>query len=270
MKIISASKNKSLRSNLKKVYEYRHLIIVFAARHIKSKYAQTFLGVLWTALQPLTALLIFTLFFGKLIKVDTGGIPYPLFAFCGMISWYYFIFLVENGAESLKDAANLIRKMYFPKLILPLSKTLAGLVDFSISTLLLVIMMLILKHPFTWHIVGLPIFIILNMLTGLSIGIWLSVLSVRYSDLKIFIPYIITFGIWLTPVFYPQSLIPKDYFIFIYMNPMAAVIAGYRWAILGAPAPSLNYAFSFIPVIIVFIGGLFYFNKIEKKIVDII
>lgn len=270
MKRISATQKRTLWIYLKKVYEYRQLIVVFAARHIKSKYAQTFLGVMWSVLQPLAALLIFTLFFGKLIKVDTGGIPYPLFAFCGLISWYYFMFLVETGSESLKTAESLVQKMYFPKLVLPLSKTLAGLIDFSISIILLIIMMIILQQPFNWHIIYLPLFIILNMVTGLSIGIWLSVLSIRYSDLRVFIPYIITFGIWLTPVFYPGSLIPKDYFFFMYMNPMAAVIAGYRWTILGAEAPSVYYGLSFIPVVIVFIGGLFYFNRIENKIVDIL
>jgi len=270
MKRISASQKRTLWAYLKKVYEYRQLIVVFASRHIKSKYAQTFLGVMWSVLQPLTALLIFTLFFGKIIRLDTHGIPFPLFVFSGLISWYYFMFLVDTGSESLKTAESLIQKMYFPKLVLPLSKTLAGLIDFSISAVLLVIMMLIMGHPFNWHIVFLPGFIFLNMITGLSVGIWLSVLSIRYSDLRVFIPYIITFGIWLTPVFYPGSIIPKDYFFLMYMNPMAAVISGYRWAILGAETPSVYYALSFIPVFIVFVGGLFYFNKIENKIVDIL
>ncbi len=270
MKIISSSDKKSFFANLWKVYQYRQLIVVFAARHIKSKYAQTFMGVLWSIFQPLTALLIFTLFFGKIIKLDSGSIPYSLFVFSGMISWYYFTFLVENGAESLKDAQSIIRKLYFPKLLLPLSKAIAGLVDFVISLLILIVLMLIFGFYPGINILFLPIFILLNMITGLSIGIWLSVLSIRYVDMKIFIPYIISFGIWLTPVFYPPKIIPNDYNFLIYMNPMAAVIAGYRWSILGDVIPSIYYAFSAIPVMVLFISGLIYFNKIEHKIVDIL
>lgn len=270
MRTISSSDKKSLFANLWKVYQYRQLIVVFAARHIKSKYAQTFMGVLWSIFQPLTALVIFTFFFKTIIKLDTGVIPYSLFVFCGMISWYYFTFLVENGAESLKDAQSIIRKLYFPKLLLPLSKALAGLVDFAISLIILLVLMLILGFYPGINIIFLPIFILLNMITGLSIGIWLSVLSIRYVDMKIFIPYIISFGIWLTPVFYPPKIILNEFNFLIFMNPMAAVIAGYRWAILGDAIPSVYYAVSFIPVIILFVSGLMYFNKIEHKIVDIL
>ena len=187
-----------------------------------------------------------------------------------MIAWYYFTFLVSSTGTVLMNSQEVIKKIYFPKLILPFSKIFVGLVDLIISLILLLILMIIVGFTPPINLVFLPLFVILNIITGMSIGIWLCALTVRYRDFHHFIPYLVSFSIWLTPVFYPGSIIPPDYFYYIYINPMAGVIAGYRWCLLGDVLPSVKYIIGAIPVIFLFITGLYYFNRIEGRIVDII
>jgi|AntAceMinimDraft_17_1070374.scaffolds.fasta_scaffold08154_1 lipopolysaccharide transport system permease protein len=269
-KNIVSDRHNNIKSNFKSIYKYRSLIYTFALRDIKLQYAQTLLGIVWSIIKPLTGLLIFTLFFDKLLKIDTGDIPYPLFAFIGIISWYYFSYLIQQGGTSVMQEQNLIKKIYFPKLILPISKALAGLVEFSISLILLFVMMLLWGYIPSFRIVFFPVFIILNIIAGLSIGIWLSALTVRYRDFHHIIPYLVSFGIFITPVFYPTTLIPQQYHFLIYLNPMAGVIEGFRWTLLREAAPSLWFLISFIPMILLFFSGLYYFTKIEGKMADII
>lgn len=238
-----------------------------AIRDIKVQYAQTALGFLWSVIQPLTSLLIWTFFFDKLIDVDTGAIPYPLFAFTGMIGWYFFSHIFNHAGTSLVNSQDLIRKIYFPRIILPLSKVLVGMVEFSISLTLLFIMMLIMGVPPTINVLFLPFFILFNIITGLSFGIWLSALTIRYRDFQHIIPYLINLGIWLTPVFYPSTIIPKEYNFVLYINPMSAVIAGYRWCLFGGEL-SANYLYGFIPVVILLVTGFIYFRKSEATIAD--
>jgi len=268
-RVIEAGKTK-LGLDLKRVYAYRSMLFNLAYRDLKVQYSQTFLGLLWSVIQPLTGLAIFTVFFDRLLEVDTGGIAYPLFAFSGMTAWYFFTYIVNHTGTSLVNAQHLIKKVYFPRLIVPFSKVLVGAVEFTISLALLLIMMLALGVLPDWRVLALPAFIALNILTGLSIGIWLAALTVRYRDFHHIIPYLINFGIWLTPVFYPATLIPERYHFLIYFNPMAGVIAGFRWSLLGDALPAAWFLASFIPVLLLFVGGLFYFKKIERKIVDII
>lgn len=268
-KIIS-SRKKTLHLDLRKLFSYRALIYVFASRDLKVQYSQTFLGILWSLIQPLTGLLIFTFFFSYVVKVDTGGIPYPLFAFSGMISWYFFSSLMAQSGTSLMQSQYLIRKIYFPKLVLPISKSLTCFAEFGISFLLLLVIMLITGYYPTINILALPLFILFNLLTGLAVGLWLSALTIRYRDFYHIIPYIINFGIWLTPVFYPVTMIPEKIKFLIYFNPMAGVISGFRWSLLGGEPPSVYYLFSFAIVIFIFITGLFYFRKMETKIADLV
>jgi len=270
-KKIITSKKHGIFANIIRLYKFRRLIIIFAKRDIKVQYAQTFLGLLSSVLQPLTALVVFTFFFDKLIHLREQfniTTPYPLFAFTGMIPWYYFTMLIGNAGTSLSQSEHLIKKIFFPKLVLPLSKVLVGLVELGISMIFLIILLVAYQYEPTINLLYLPIFIILNIITGLSVGIWLSALTIRYRDFHHFIPYLISFGIWLTPVFYPGTIFPADKTYLIYINPMAGVIAGYRWSILGENLPVVEYLVGFIPVIILFITGLFYFRKVENKVVD--
>lgn len=268
-RIITAS-DTGLWEYVKKVWRYKKLIITFAKRDLKIQYAQTFLGILWSAIQPLTGLLIFTFFFGKIISLDTKDIPYPLFAFSGIMAWYFFTYMVGQGGQSLVHSQDLIKKIFFPKLILPLSKVLVGLVEFAISIALLVILMLILGGLPGPEVIFFPVFILLNVIVGLAVAIWLSALTLRYRDLQHLIPYLVNFGIWVTPVFYPTTLLPKDYQYLLYFNPMAGVIAGFRWTLLNGEKPDIAYLYSFVPVIFLFIAGLLYFQKVESKTADIV
>lgn len=259
-----------LQQYLKQIYKHRHLIVTFFKRDIKVKYAQTLIGIAWVIAQPLTGLLIFTFFFDKLIQVDTGNVPYPLFAFSGMVAWYFFSFIFNEGAMSLVNSIDLVKKMYFPKLILPISKILVGFVEFGLSMLLLFLMMLYLQPNIGIQIVWFPFFVLLNILVGLSVAIPLSALTARYRDLYHIIPYLINFGIWLTPVFYPATLIPQQWAFLLYANPMAAVIEGYRWTLLGGTTFDPYYLFSFVPVFVLLYIGIVIFVNIEGKLADIL
>lgn len=268
-KIIAGSKT-GLVAYFHRVFEYRAMIYSFAVREIKAQYSQTFLGILWGALRPLAGVLIYTLFFHYLLNVNTGKLPYSLFALCGMMPWYYFTYLVADAGVSVVQSKEIIKKVYFPKLILPFAKVLVGFVDFGIAFLILIILMASLGYTPTLKFVLLPIFIALNIATGLSVGIWLSALTMRYRDFHQIIPYLIGFGIFLTPVFFPSTLIPTQYQFFIYINPMAGVIEGFRWCLLNAEALSPYYLIGFIPMLILLVGGLVYFKNIEGEMADIV
>lgn len=251
-----------------RLWTYRRFVGVLARRDIKAKYAQTILGVLWIIIQPLTGLAIFTLFFQELIPLDTGTIPYPLFAFTGIVAWYYFAYIVMAAGNALTENQDLIKKVYFPKLILPLTKVLVGFIDFAITFSLLLVGLLLWGFELRWAILGVPFFLLLNILSGLAIATWLSALTLRYRDFQHIIPFLVNFGIWLTPVFYPGTIIPAEYSWALYINPIAFVIAGFRWALLGDVLPSVYYLASLIPVLFLFFTGLLYFIRSERKIVD--
>lgn len=251
-----------------RIWSYRHFLLTLALRDVKAKYAQTVLGMLWVIIQPLTGLAIFTLFFQELIPLDTGNIPYPVFAFTGIVAWYYFAFIVTAAGNALTEGQELIKKIYFPKIILLLAKVLVGFVDFGITFLLLILTLVATGHPIMWTMLLVPVFLFLNILSGLAIALWLSALTFRYRDFYHIIPYLVNFGIWLTPVFYPGTIIPEAYNWALFINPLAFVIAGFRWALLGDVLPSIYYLVSLIPVLFLFFTGLLYFIRVERKIVD--
>lgn len=254
---------------LRKVWAYRRLIGVFALRDVRAQYAQTLLGVLWAVIKPLMALAIFSVFFGVLVPLDGKiKVEYPLFAFSGMVSWYFFTYLIVNVGSSVLHSQQLISRVYFPKLILPLAKTLAGLVDFGISMVLMVVLMLVWGHVPGWEILFFPVVVLLNMVVGLSFGVWLSALTTRFRDFHHLLPYLVNFSIWLTPVFYPSTIIPAQYQHFLYLNPMAGVIAGFRWTLLGDEVPDVRYLYGLAPIFILFLLGVWYFERVEREMVD--
>jgi lipopolysaccharide transport system permease protein len=253
---------------LKKAWSYRSVTMAIAKRDLKVRYSQAFLGVLWAVIQPLTGLVIFTIFFDKLIKIRTPGMAYPLFAFSGMVSWFFFSHIVSHAGASLVESQELIRKVYFPRILLLFAKTIVGLVEFGISMILLFVLMQILGFSVSWSILFLPLFVLLNIAVGLSIAIWLGALTIRYRDFHHIIPYLVNFSIWLTPVFYPVTLIPPKLGWLMYWNPMAATIAGFRWTLTGGPPPASNYLLSFVPIVALLITGFAYFRKVEDEISD--
>ena len=255
---------------LQKVWRYRSLILTFAYRDLKVKYAQTFLGFFWVLLQPLPSVIIFTFFFGTLIHVDTGLLPYPVFALIGISGWNYFTNLTSSVGNSLVESQFILKKIYFPKIILLLSKILVGGCDFIITFMLIVVAMLFYRVMPSISLVYFPVFLVFNIITGFSIGIWISALTFRYRDLQYIAPYIIVFSVWLTPVFYTTTILPKNVEYLMFFNPMAFVIEGYRFCFAGGQPPSTRYLMSVIPVFILFFTGLWYFRKVEDDIADFV
>lgn len=250
------------------IIRYNSLIRTIVAREVKVKYAQTYLGILWSIIQAVVGLGIITLFFGYLLKIDTGAVPYPVFAFPGMMAWYYFSLVIAYSGSALIQSRHLIQKVNFPRIILPIAYAIVGLVDFILWMGLLILLLIIFKQDLTLKILFAPVFILVSLLTGLSISLWLSALTVRYRDLLIIIPYIIGFGIFITPVFFPGTLVPETFKWVLYLNPMAGIIEGLRWCFLDTPAPSISYLAGLIPVTILLISGVFYFRKMEVQIPD--
>jgi lipopolysaccharide transport system permease protein len=269
-KTIINSQPIGLKEYVRRVINYRSLIYALAKRDIKAKYSQTILGVIWAIIQPLIALLIFSVFFKGLIQLETGNVPYPVFAFSGMILWYYFSNIIHQSGNALLAEQDLIKKIYFPRIILPMYKAFIGLFELVIAFLLLIIIMLIWRVDISYKICFAPVIILLITFTGLTISIWLNALTVKKRDLLHLVPYLINYGIWLTPVFYPSTLIPEPYQDWLYyLNPVATIIELFRAALLNLPFEWMHLI-SFVPLLILFVIGVYFFKKTEKNIADFV
>lgn len=271
--VVDASKLK-WKINLKELWIYRDLFYILAYRDLRVRYAQTFLGLAWALIQPLATLVIFTVVFGKVAQVETDGIPYPLFAVCGMASWSYFSFVLNQSGNSIIGAQEMVKKIYFPRLVIPLSKALVGFVDFAIALLFVVILMIYYGFTPSVNIIYLPVFILLTIISALAVGIWLSALTIRYRDFQHIVPFLVQFGLYATPVGYQAkdviNRLPNWGAFIYYANPMAGIVEGFRWSLLGGDPPSVFAYFSFSIVILLFITGLLYFKKVETVMADIV
>ena len=234
--VVDADK-KGFGINIKELVDYRDLFYILAYRDLKVRYAQTFLGFAWAILQPVATLIILFFVFGKALKVETGDIPYPVFALAGLSMWTYFSFVLNQSGQSVIGAQEMIKKIYFPRLVIPLSKAVVGFVDFGITLLFLIVMMLVYGITPSGNIFFAPIFILLNVLAALSVGIWLSALTIRYRDFQHVIPFVVQFGLYATPVAYPATFIPEKYQFIYNLNPMSGVISGFRWCLFGGEFP---------------------------------
>ena len=259
--------NPEILPYLEEVWHSRQFIFSFALRDLKVQYAQTYLGVLWSVIQPLTALLIFAFFFQRVVPLQIG-VPYAAFAFTGIMGWFYFTTLVGQAGTVLMHNQHIIKKIQFPRLVLPVSKALVGLVEFGISLLILIVVLSMSGYSFSVKIVLLPIVVLANIITGLSAGIWLCALTIRFRDLHHIIPFLIGFGIWLTPVFYPTTIVPQSFNWIYYLHPVANVVSLYRWMFLSMPIDLPQVIISLIFALAMFIWGLFFFIKNEKFIAD--
>ena len=271
--VVDADKER-LSLNLRELIAYKDLFLVLAYRDLRVRYAQTFLGLFWAFIQPAATLLIFTVVFGMAVKVDTGGVPYPIFAIAGMSAWAYFAFVLNQSGNSIIGAQEMVKKIYFPRLVIPLSKAVVGFVDFAVALLFMAILMIIYGFMPSGNIIYLPIFILLTIITALAVGIWLSALTIRYRDFQHIVPFMVQFGIYATPIAYPAETIVKTLptwaVVIYYLNPMAGVVEGFRWSILGGEAPSQYSYISVILVIVLFVSALFYFRKVERVMADIV
>ncbi len=223
------------------LWEFRELLYFFIWRDIKVRYKQTALGVAWAILQPILTMVVFSVFFGRLVGVPSDGIPYPIFSFAALVPWTFFSTGVTNAANSLVSNSNLIKKTYFPRLAIPLSTIIAGLVDFALAFLVLIGMIFFYRIPVTANILFLPLFILLALVTATGVGLWLSAINVRYRDVRHIVPFLTQFWMYATPILYPASLIKSETLRFFYgLNPMVGVIEGFRWAILGGDLPTVG------------------------------
>ena len=253
------------------LWEYRELLYFLVWRDIKVRYKQTALGAAWAVMQPLFMMLVFSLFFGRLAKVPSDGIPYPVFTFCALIPWQLFANALTESSNSLIGNQNLITKVYFARLVIPIAAVLSGLVDFLIAFAILIGLMLFYGIVPGVAILALPGFILLAVLTALAVGLWLSALNVQYRDVRYTMNFLVQFWLFATPVAYPSSIVPESWRALYGLNPMAGVVEGFRLALLGKSAPPSAMLFvSVIVVLVLLVGGLYYFRRMEQEFADIV
>jgi lipopolysaccharide transport system permease protein len=254
---------------LKELWDYRELLYFFVWRDVKIRYKQTAIGVLWVILQPLLTMLVATLFFGRLAKLPSAGLPYSVFCFAGLVPWTYFSTALVATTNVMVDNQRVITKVYFPRLILPVSCAVSGLVDFFIALGVLFIYTLAYGIRPTFTILFLPLFLLLAIFTVLGVGLWLSALNALYRDVRYLIPFIVQFWTLASPVYYSSAMVPQRYRWLYGLNPMAGVIDGFRWALTGAGHPPGAILFASVAMVAVAVfGGLLFFNRMEVSIAD--
>jgi len=253
------------------LWEYRELLFALVGRELKVRYKQTAIGVTWVLLQPLVTMLIFTVIFGQMAKMPSDGVWYPAFSFTALLPWTYFSQAITRSGGSLVSNANLVSKIYFPRLLLPLSTLVAPLVDLALSLVVLFGLLIYAGIPLTWKVITLPVFILVAMLTAMGVSLFVSATNVKYRDVGHAIPFVIQIWMFVSPVVYPVSLVPEQWRVLYGLNPMVGVIEGFRWALLGQAAPDpLMMAASSVVFVFVLIGGMVYFKKMERQFADVI
>ncbi len=253
------------------LWDFRELLYFFVWRDIKVRYKQTAIGAAWAVLQPFLTMLIFSLFFGRLAHIPSEGLPYPIFYYSALLPWTYFATSLQNATNTIVDNQRVITKVYFPRLTLPLSSVLSGLVDFGVSFLMFVAMMLYYGMRPRIALLWLPAFLLLAVLTALGVGLWLSALNAIYRDVKYVITFLIQFWMFASPVAYPGSLVPAKWRWLYGLNPMAGVIEGFRWSLAGSgKAPGRLILASSGMVLLILLGGIAYFQKMEATVSDVV
>ena len=257
--------------NFKELWAYRELLFFFTWRDIKIRYKQTVLGAAWAVIQPFMTMIVFSLFFGRLAKIPSDGIPYPIFSYAALVPWAFFATRLNMASNSLVTGANIIKKIYFPRLALPVATVLAGVVDFILAFLILIVMMLYYGIVPTGNIVWLPLFLLLIVITSLGASLWLSAMNVQFRDIRYTVPFFTQFWMFLTPIAYPSSLIEDPFLRSVYaLNPMVGVIDGFRWALLGTDtAPGITILISGTVACLLLVSGAFYFRRMEKTFADV-
>jgi len=257
--------------DFKEIWNYRELLYFLTKRDIKVRYKQTVLGGLWAVIQPAFTMLVFTLFFGRLAKMPSDGLPYPIFVYAALLPWTYFANAVSASGNSLVGSANLITKVYFPRIVVPASAALAGLLDFFIALFVLAALMIYYQFLPGWGILLFPFLVALTFLCAVGVGLWLSALNVQYRDIRYAIPFLIQVWMFVSPVIYPVSLVKGNYQWLLALNPMGGVIHAYRASLLGhQPIEWSLLALSALIIVAIFLGGLYYFSRMEKVFADVV
>jgi lipopolysaccharide transport system permease protein len=262
-----------LRLGLNEVWAYRELLYFLTWRDIKVRYKQTVLGAAWAILQPFMSMVIFTIFFGNLAKISPDGdLPYGVWNYAALVPWVFFSNGIMSSGNSLIGSSNLIKKVYFPRLVIPVATVIAGIVDFALAFIVLILMMLSYGITPTANIIWLPLFLMLAFVTALGVGLWLSAMNVMFRDVRYVLPFLTRSWMFITPIVYPSSLIEDDFLRTIYgLNPMAGVVEGFRWALLGldtAPGPMIFVSAGVALTLLV--SGAFYFRRMEKTFADVV
>ena len=257
--------------DLADLWQYRELIYFLTWRDIKVRYKQTALGAAWAIIQPFFTMVVFSIFFGRLAGIPSDGLPYPIFAYCALLPWQLFAHALTESSNSLVANERLITKVYFPRLVVPISAVLAGLLDFLVAFVVLIGMMMYYHIRPTAAVWTVPLFLLLAVGAALGVGLWLSALNVQYRDVRYTIPFLTQFWLFLTPVAYPSTLVPVSWRALYGLNPMAGVVEGFRWALLGkTEGPGALLAVSVAITIVILIGGLYYFRRMEKTFADVV
>lgn len=256
--------------NISELWAYRELLYLLVWREIKVRYKQTFLGVAWVIIQPFLMMLLFTIFFGKFIKIPYQGVPYPLFTYAALLPWGLFSESIIRSTNSTIENANLIKKVYFPRLVMPISAVISPLVDFIFAFLVFLGLLFYFGFPLTARIFLLPIFLLFALITALAVGLWLSAINVQYRDVRYIIPFLVQSWFFASPVVYSTASLPGSWQLVYGLNPMVGVIEGFRWVLLGTEPPGALMIVSLAVVLVILISGAFYFRRMEKIFADVI
>ena len=256
--------------NFQELINHKEILRALVIKDLKVMYVQTFLGYGWAIINPLLTVIILSIVFGGIAKIHTGEIPYVLFALAGVSAWNYISNVISESGRAVLGARDLISKVYFPRVILPLSKAVVGLVEFGISLIGLFVLMLFMGYAPSVNLFFLPLFLLLIIMSGLGIGIWISALSILYRDFFYIIPFFLRVGMFITPVAFPFSSIPEKYRLLVYLNPLAAPVEGLRWSILGGELSGQYFLISLSCCLVFFFSSLWYFNRVEHRFADTI
>lgn len=256
---------------LHELWEYRELLYFLLWRDIKVRYKQTVLGAAWAIIQPFFTMVVFSLFFGRLAKIPSDGIPYPIFSYAALVPWTFFAHALSQTSNSLVSSTSLIKKVYFPRLAIPVATVLSGVVDFVLAFLVLLGMMLYYGILPTINVLWLPLFLLLALVTSLGVGLWLSAMNVQFRDVRYVVPFLTQFWLFATPIAYPSSMLPEAWRALYSLNPMVGVVEGFRWALLGtATSPGPMIIVSSLVALVLLVGGAFYFRRMEKTFSDVL
>lgn len=269
--VIDANQN-GLGFKLRELWEYRELLYFLTWRQVIVRYKQTAVGIAWALIQPIASTIVMTIVFSLILKVDTGDIPYPVFVLSGLIYWRYFSQGLIGAGQSLVNNSALVSKVYFPRLIIPISNTLSPIIDFLLSFLILIVTMIIFGTTIPAQIILAPLFIGMAFLTALAVSLWFSAVNVKYRDVNHIIPFVLQIWMYVTPIMYPISTVPEGLVRTIYrLNPMVGVIEGAQWSMIGSAAPDMGtMLLSFIGVVLLLVGGIIFFNRMERSFADFI
>jgi lipopolysaccharide transport system permease protein len=256
---------------LRELWEYRELLYFLTWRDIKVRYKQTVLGAAWAIIQPFFTMVVFSLFFGRLAKLPSDGIPYPVFSYAALVPWTFFAHGLSQSSNSLAGSANLIRKVYFPRLVVPIASVVSGVVDFALAFVVLLGMMLYFGIVPTANVIWLPLLLLLAFVTAMGTGLWLSAMNVQFRDVRYTVPFLTQFWLFATPIAYSSSLLPQPWRTLYGLNPMVGVVEGFRWALLGTEtAPGPVIIVSALVAALLTVSGAFYFRRMEKTFADVV